>query len=124
MAGWVSDTNAQWAVGHPVPSLQTVELFEVLIDKVGTEDWLRFRFLAPGIGKGADELSFADVEADMAHLCETVARPYMREHSLSADVVAIALLDRPVSFGQSDPEATQYIDVFRVTSGACVWERL
>lgn len=30
-----------------LPSGQAVELREVLIDTVGTERWLRFRFLAP-----------------------------------------------------------------------------
>lgn len=112
------------ATGFPVPSEQPVELFEVLIDKVGAEDWLRFRFLAPTIGKQVGARSFVDVEADMEHLCTTVAQPYMAAHKLQADVVAIALLDRPVAFGQSDPNSTQYVDIFRVTSGTCVWEGL
>ena len=110
--------------GHLVPSQQPVELYEVLIDTVGSEDWLRFRFIAPTIGKGDGKRSFADVEADMAHLCATVAQPYMQEHGLRAEVVAITLLDRPVAFGQVDPEATQYIDVFRVSTGTGVGEGL
>ena len=117
-------TGTARAVGHPVPSAQPVDLFEVLIDDVGSEKWLRFRFLAPTIGRGPNDLSFADVEADMEHLCKTVALPYMADHSLTADVLSIALLDRAVPFGQSNAEATQYIDVFRVSSGACVWEGL
>ena len=109
-------------VGHPVPSRQPVELYEVLIDTVGSENWLRFRFIAPTIGKDTGARSFAEVEADMEHLCETVAQPYMAEHALRAEVVSITLLDRPVAFGETDPEATQYIDIFRVETGNCVWE--
>ena len=117
-------TDAAPSLGYDVPSNQPIELFEVLIDKVGTEDWLRFRFLAPTIGKKADARSFAEVEGDFEHLCTAVAQPYIEAHGLTADIVAIAMLDRPVTFGQSDPEATQYVDVFRITSGACVWEGL
>lgn len=112
------------AVALDVPSGQPVTLHEVLIDEVGSESWLRFRFLTPEISREGGSLSFADVEPDFEHLCTEVALPYLSEYDLAPTIVAIALLDRPVPFGQSDPEATQFIDVFRVISGTCIWEGL
>lgn len=107
-----------------VPSGQVIELFEVLIDQVGEEVWLRFRFLALGIGRGEFDLSFAQVEGDFEHLCNMVALPYMQEFSLDTDVISIAMLDRPLAFGASDSEATQYVEAFRVVDGACAWKDL
>lgn len=111
-------------VSDALPSGQVVELFEVLLDTVGAEAWVRFRFLAPDIGPGVPRLRFDQVEADFEHLCQSVVVPYMREFNLEADVVVIALLDRPIEFGSSDPETTQYIEAFRLDGRTCIWEGL
>ncbi|WP_299406404.1 DUF6497 family protein [uncultured Roseobacter sp.] len=105
-----------------VPSGQPIELYEVLIDEVGAETWLRFRFLAPEIARDTGTVDFAQAEPDLEHLCVQVALPYLAEFNLSPEIVAVTLLDRPVEFGVTNPDATQFIDLFRVTSGACVWE--
>ena len=118
---------ASWpasVLGLSVPSGQELELYEVLIDEVGPETWARFRFLAPMIGQGADEKSFADVEGDFEHICTALALPYLDEYALTADAVVVTMLSRPVEFGVSDPEVTQYVEVFRVSSGFCIWEGL
>lgn len=127
VAVMLSDTHAmlrQNASVQDVPSGQVIELFEVLIDHVGEEVWLRFRFLALGIGRNEFDLSFAQVENDFEHLCNMVALPYMQEFSLDTDVISIAMLDRPLEFGASDTEATQYVEAFRVVDGACAWKDL
>lgn len=105
-----------------VPSGQSVELLEVLVDEVGAERWLRFRFLAPEIDPIGGGLAFDAVTRDFEHLCRAVALPYLREFDLAPQVVAITLLDREVPFGSSDPEATQFVEVFRIKNDACVWE--
>ncbi|WP_282127837.1 DUF6497 family protein [Roseobacter litoralis] len=107
-----------------VPSGQVIDLFEVLIDQVGEEAWLRFRFLAPGIGRNEFDLSFAQVEGDFEHLCNTVALPYMQQFALDTDVISIAMMNRPLEFGESDAQATQYLEAFRVVDGACAWKDL
>lgn len=107
-----------------VPSGQPVELWEVLVDQVGAQTWVRFRFLAPEISKDTGVTSFELVEGDFAALCMDVALPYMADHELPADVVVISMLDRAVEFGQTDPDATQFIDAFRPEGGACVLEEL
>ena len=102
-----------------VPSGQSVTLTEVLQDTVGSESWLRFRFMAPQIGRDAGGLSYAEAADDFAHLCDRVARPYLAEFDLAPDVVVISLMDRPVAFGTANPDATQFFEAFRITPGAC-----
>lgn len=115
---------SQWLAAHDVPSGQRVELFEVLIDAVGDEVWLRFRFLAKDIGRDENALSFAQVEADFDHLCNTVALPYMQQFALEGDVIAIAMLNQPLEFGASDGAVTQYVEAFQVADGRCDWKDL
>lgn len=104
------------------PSGQTVTLHEVLVDAVGTESWLRFRFVAPQIARDGGDVTYAQAEADFQHLCDTVARPYVAQHGLVADVIVISLMDRPVAFGQADAAATQFFEAFRLPGDACIWE--
>lgn len=123
---------AIWAATSPVvlgaalvqmpPSGTTVDLYEVLIDEVGGESWLRFRFLAPQIARAGGTVSYNDLVDDFVYLCERVALPYLADYDIDASVIVVSLLDRPVDFGAADPDATQFIDAFRVTSGACEWE--
>lgn len=117
-----ADTKGFIVFAQTVPSGQSVQLFEVLIDEVGGEDWLRFRFLAPDLGVENAAPSFEAAQADFQFLCGTVALPYMAEYDLKAEVVVISLLDRPVPFGETDQEATQLIEAFRVDTGTCQLE--
>lgn len=105
-----------------VPSGQSVDLNEVLIDTVGDQNWLRFRFLAPQIAREGGDIGYAQAEGDFAHLCDTVARPYVAEFELSPDIVVITLMDRAVPFGQADADATQFIEAFRLEGDTCIWE--
>ena len=105
-----------------LPSGLEVSLTEVLVDQVGGETWLRFRFIVPAIARGEGAVTYADAEGDMAQLCSDLALPYLSEHQLKAEIVVISFSDRPVEFGVADPEATQFFDAFRVSDGTCVWE--
>ena len=60
-----------------VPSGESIELQEVLIDEVGVQTWLRFRFVAPYIARDTGAVDFAQVGADMTYLCDALAIPYM-----------------------------------------------
>lgn len=110
------------AVEIAVPSGQPVELIEVLNDQVGAQTWLRFRFVAPQIGPVADGIAFEAAAEDMAHLCDTLALPYLAQHALSGDMVVISMAERAVEFGASDPETTQFFEAFRIQEGRCIWE--
>ena len=117
-----SDMPETVRIATAVPSGQSVDLFEVLLDQVEAEVWARFRFLAPDIGKTGADLAFEQVIADFEFLCNEVALPYLAEYALAPQVISIALLDRVVEFGTSDPEATQYIELFRVEGSVCAPE--
>ena len=110
--------------GIDVPSGQPLELLEVLIDEVDTATWVRFRFLAPQIARETGIVSFDAAQADFEVLCEPIALPYLQEYALAPHLVSVTLLDRPVAFGASDQNATQFVEVFRLQDGACVWEGL
>ena len=114
--------NQQLVSTVSVPSGQVLELHEVLSDQVGQDKWMRFRFVAPQIGKRPGEKAFADVEADFEYVCTALALPYLEELGLAADVVAVSFLSEPVPFGVSDPNVTQFVEVFRISSGICEWE--
>ena len=105
------------AAALELPSGQSVTLNEVLLDAVGSEEWVRFRFLAPDVDPVSDGLA-----EDLLHLCDTVALPYMVEHALTGDVIVVSLMDRPVPFGQADPDARQVFEAFRRQDGTCAWD--
>lgn len=121
---FLKQNDALRLAADTLPSGLSAELFEVLIDNVGGEAWLRFRFLAPQIGEAENGLSFEAVKGDFEHLCGAVALPYMSDFDLQADVIVIALLDRKFELGETNPEATQLIEAFRVSDDGCAWEGL
>lgn len=112
------------ALAIDVPSGQPVELREVLVDDLGDEVWLRFRFIAPEIAREGGSITYATAEPDFMHLCETLALPYIAEYALSGDVIVISLADRDTEFGLPDPDATQFFEAFRPVDNTCIWEGL
>ena len=80
------------ALAIDVPSGQPVELREVLVDDLGDEVWLRFRFIAPEIAREGGSVTYATAEPDFMHLCETLALPYIDEYGLNGDVVVLSLI--------------------------------
>ncbi|MEM8655667.1 MAG: DUF6497 family protein [Pseudomonadota bacterium] len=105
-----------------VPSGQSVTLSEVLVDQVGSEVWLRFRFVAPAITQDVGTVTYADAEDDFQALCDEFALPYISDFDLAADIIIISLMDAPVPFGATDPDATQFFEAFRPNGDGCEWE--
>ena len=108
----------------PVPSGQPVELSNVLLDENPGELWLRFRFVAPKIGSTAGRITYDVAVIDMEHLCRTLAVPYVKKHALRPARVVISFSDRPVVFGTSEPDATQFFEAYRLEQSMCIWEGL
>lgn len=106
----------------PVPSGQRVTLEDVIWGEPGDEGLtVRFRFLAPAIGRGG--VGFARASADMQHLCDSYALP--RAVTVTGprpERIIVSLSDVPVPFGEAAPEAVQFIEVYSVAGGRCVWE--
>lgn len=116
--------GASSAQAVEVPSGQPVALQEVLVEKMASETWFRFRFVAPEIARGSGSVAYAAAEPDMAFLCETLAIPYIAEYALAGEVIVISLADRPTEFGSADPDATQFFEAYRVFDDTCIWEGL
>lgn len=106
-----------------VPSGQEVTFQDTIWDEPGPAGLaVRFRFIAPRIARNKGDIEFLKAEEDMVHLCETYALPRLAEAGEMPAQVIITLSDRPVTFGLSDPEATQFFEAYRPDDGACVWE--
>lgn len=112
------------AAALDVPSGQPATLHEVLLDEVGTESWVRFRFVTPDIARDGGGVTYEAAADDMTHLCERLAIPYIGEFALTADVIIIAFADRITEFGVPDPAATQFIEAYRADGDTCSWEAL
>lgn len=105
-----------------VPSGQDISLIEVIEDTAPGALWVRLRFLAPAIARDTGTIGFDQATADMEALCAAIAVPYVADHGLKPERVVVSLSDRPLPFGQSDAEATQFFDLFRIEGGLCIWE--
>ncbi|MHA6262758.1 DUF6497 family protein [Arenibacterium sp. CAU 1754] len=105
-----------------VPSGQLITLNEVLLDDTPGETWLRFRFIAPRIARGAGAVVYDVAAIDMEHLCHELVIPYVDDYDLSPARVVISLSDRAVPFGDTDPDATQFFETFRLEDARCIWE--
>jgi hypothetical protein len=112
------------ALAIDVPSGQPMELHEVLVDDMGAETWLRFRFIAPQIARNGGSVDYVKAEPDMAHLCENLALPYITEYALEGQMIVISLADRETEFGEADPDATQFFEAYRPVDNSCIWEGL
>lgn len=124
MLAWAVPADRSPAQGAPlpVPSGQPVHLHDALLDNNPGELWLRLRFVAPRIGNRSGQIGYEAAAADMDHLCQSFAVRYVQQHALNPARVVISLSDRPVEFGQADPDATQFFEAYRLENGRCIWE--
>ena len=100
-----------------------VTLIDVVWNAPGPEGLAaRFRFLAPAIAREGGTVGFEDASADMAWLCENFALSRIAALGPAPGQIIISLSDRPVPFGEADPEATQFFEAYRLENGACIWE--
>ena len=106
-----------------VPSGQSANLHEMFLEpQESGEVIFRLRYLTPEISREGGQMKYADVEADFQHLCESDALPKLHEAQAQADTIVISMMDRVVEFGASDPDATQFFEVFRHNFDTCIWE--
>ena len=106
-----------------VPSGQEITLLDVIWNVPGPDGMAtRFRFLAPAIARGAGLVDFDIAAADMSHLCQEFALPKVTGSALLPSQIIISLSDRAVPFGETDPDATQFFEAYRLENGACIWE--
>jgi hypothetical protein len=123
MGGSDQTSTAPGDASIPVPSGQTVTLMETIWNERGPNGLaIRFRFLAPAITRGTGTITPDQAEADMLALCRDYALSRIGDATGPEPAqIIISLSDRPVPFGESHPEATQFFDSFDLVDGDCVW---
>lgn len=106
-----------------VPSGQVVTWLDTVQDAPGPEGLtIRFRFVAPAIARSGGTVGPEQAQEDMAHLCDSFALPRLSATGPRPAQIVISLSDRPVPFGEPDPEATQFFEAYRPGDDFCVWE--
>jgi hypothetical protein len=106
-----------------VPSGQPLALWEVLWERVeGGGAQAVLRFLAPEVARDGGSVDAAAAYADLLALCESHGLPIAALPYGRAETLVVTLMDRPVARGVTDPDATQYFEVFAVTGGRCEGE--
>lgn len=106
-----------------LPSGQAVTLIDIIWNSEGPDGPTpRFRFLAPAIARQGGTVGSDAAGDDFQHLCENVALPAMAARGVQAPLILLSMADREVEFGMGDPEATQFIEAFRVEGTTCVRE--
>lgn len=106
-----------------LPSGQTVTLMETVWNTMGPVGLVtRFRFLAPAINAQTGTVPFEAAAEDIAWLCQNFAVERVVSFGAPPSQVIVSLEDRPVPFGEADPDATQFFEAFRIEDGACIWE--
>lgn len=106
-----------------VPSGQPVTFLDVVHEAPGPEGLTyRFRFLAPAIARVGGTIDSEQALEDMAALCESYVLSRLAAPGPQPSQIIISLADRPVPFGQPDPEATQFFEAFRPEGSSCIWE--
>ena len=106
-----------------VPSGQPVTLQDVIWNAPGPEGLtVRFRFVAPDIALQGGDVDFETASADMLFLCETYALPRIAVPGPAFEQIVISLADRPLDFGSTEPEATQYFEAYRPEGNSCIWD--
>jgi hypothetical protein len=103
-----------------VPSGQPVTFHEMIAEGGGADVIHRFRFVAPEIG--TENRAYGDVEADMAHLCETFALPRIAGTGVAPGRVVISLSQSETEFGVPNADVVQFFEAYRVENGACILE--
>ncbi len=106
-----------------LPSGQTVTLVETIWNTPGPDGLVtRFRFLAPAINPQTGTVGFDAAVQDIAWICQNFALARVSEFGPLPSQIIVSLEDRPVPFGEANPEATQFFEAFRIEDGACIWE--
>lgn len=109
--------------GIALPSGREVAFHDVVWGEPGPAGLtLRFRFLEPGLVQALETMEYDELEADMAYLCETYALERIASTGPQPAQVVISISDRPVEFGEADPEAVQVFEAYAPEENGCIWE--
>lgn len=106
-----------------LPSGRSVTFHDVIWGEPGPEGLtVRFRFLEPGLAEVIAATPYDELEADMRALCESYAIGRIANIGPQPAQIIVSISDRPVTFGEADPEAAQIFEAYRRDGETCIWE--
>lgn len=115
-------TDPEAAEGDEVPEDIALDVepdsLGTVVGDAATGGLARFRLSVPDLS--ADGAGYETVAGDFLWLCENLALPALAANDWKPVEVVVALSDREVEFGGTDPEAVQFFEGFRIADGACV----
>ncbi|MEN8889601.1 MAG: DUF6497 family protein [Celeribacter marinus] len=103
-----------------VPSGQTVSFYESLMDHPEQDVMARFRFLAPELPTRLADMSYQDLEADLAYLCASFALP--RLAATDFEMIVISVAQAPTEFGIPNPDVVEVFEMYSRDGSTCTWE--
>ncbi len=109
-----------------VPTGQVMLPYEALWEDhlsegIDGETWLILRFLAPEIARDGGRVNYEMAAEDLDFLCRTIGIPLVDLTGGGVDQIIVTLSDKPVARGVRDPDATQYMNAYRLVQGQCEW---
>ncbi|MFU8864777.1 MAG: DUF6497 family protein [Rhodobacterales bacterium] len=120
VAGLASAAASPLLAELALPSGMEAELMEGFVEvQPDGERWARFRYVMPALSNGA---GYDSVQQDFAVLCDEAALPMLDAAAEEVSLVVVSLMDKPLEFGQSDPETIQFFEVFIIREDRCIWE--
>jgi hypothetical protein len=106
-----------------LPSGHTVTFHDVVWGEPGAAGLtVRFRFLDPDLSTRTNEEGMIIVTDDTAFLCESFALDRIANGGPRPKQIVISISDRPVEFGEPNPEATQVFEAYSYSDGTCIWD--
>ncbi len=108
----------------PVPSGQNLEIFEEIFQTTTpTRRQFYLSVLAPEIKEGG-AISYETASLDIDVLCNDYALQKAQTPTDGLDAareVVIRMMDRPVTYGETNPDAKQYMGFYDISEGLCEW---
>lgn len=106
-----------------LPSGRAVTFHDVIWGAPGPAGLtVRFRFLEPDLAAVIETTPYDELEADMRALCEGYALERIAGTGPQPSQIVVSISDRPVAFGEADPEAAQVFEAYRPEGDTCIWE--
>ena len=113
---------AAFAEPLTLPSGQPFAPVDILWEAPAGETVLVIRLLTPEIARSGAARSYDSVEADFEAVCAALGLPVISVTGEDITQILVVMMDRIVTRGIPDPEATQFIGEFSVDENRCILE--
>ena len=102
------------------PSGQSITPHETLFEDQAGNTIGILRYIAPAIARDTGTINFAQAEDDLEYLCQRDGIDLVNRGK--ADQIIVSLIDQPSPRGETNPDVTKFIALFRVENETCIWE--